>query len=153
MLTFMKSCVTSEQNPQTARGLQSVGCQVTTSVNITHQSAPTATRVVLTLLMLHGTLLMWAAYRDSPTWDEVAHFAAGLDHWHEGSFKLYRVNPPLVRLVACAPIATMGAPPAVRSEALGPVIDSRPEFEQGRRLAQALGPKYFWLMTLARWAC
>src|SRR5688500_16508102 len=53
------------------------------------------------LLAVQAVLLAWAAYRDSPTWDEAAHFTAGVNVWRTGSFRVFCVNPPLVRTVGC----------------------------------------------------
>jgi hypothetical protein len=56
------------------------------------------------LLAIHAGLLAWGASCHSPTIDEVGHLAAGLSHWQRGRFDLYRVNPPLVRMVAVLPV-------------------------------------------------
>lgn len=56
------------------------------------------------LLSLHTVLLAWGAYRHSPVIDEWGHLPAGLMHWREGRFDAYRVNPPLVRMVATLPL-------------------------------------------------
>lgn len=97
-------------------------------------------------------MLGWATQRDSVTFDELGHFAAGVSHWYGGSFSQYRVNPPFVRLVACAPTALRE-----RRLELGPyglIRDPifRPEFPSGRRVAASAGPRYFDLVTTARWA-
>ena len=63
------------------------------------------------LVAIHSLLVMWGALRHSPPWDEVAHLPAGISHWQLGTFTLHRVNPPLVRLVASAPVLLMN--PAV----------------------------------------
>ena len=64
-----------------------------------------AVRVVVGfILFVHGSMLAWMAYRYSPTIDEPAHLIAGISHWKFGRFDLYRVNPPLVRLVAALPM-------------------------------------------------
>lgn len=55
------------------------------------------------LLLGHALLLAWGAYRHSPTIDEWGYLPAGLMHWREGRFDIFRVNPPLVRLVATWP--------------------------------------------------
>jgi hypothetical protein len=111
--------------------------------------------VVVLLLAVHSGLLAWAAYRDSATWDEVGHFAAGLSHWYDRDFTLYRVNPPLVRLVAVAPVALREP----RLD-LGPYTPDLPraspflrdDFLCGQRVAEALGPRYFRLLAFSRWA-
>ncbi|MFN7843401.1 MAG: ArnT family glycosyltransferase [Pirellula sp.] len=35
----------------------------------------------------------------SPTADEIGHLTAGVSHWQYGRFDLYRVNPPLIRMM------------------------------------------------------
>lgn len=47
----------------------------------------------------HGALCTWNAFRTFPTADEIGHLPAGVSHWNYGRFDLYRVNPPLVRMV------------------------------------------------------
>jgi hypothetical protein len=100
----------------------------------------------------HVYLLAWQAYRDSATWDEVAHFAAGIEHWRHFRFELFNVNPPLVRMVGLAPIALFSK---LDSDAYiaprGPGL--RPEFFVGSSLAQDAGSTYFLLMTTARLTC
>ncbi|MCY2952217.1 MAG: glycosyltransferase family 39 protein [Planctomycetota bacterium] len=107
---------------------------------------------IISLLLSHAGLLAWMGYRDSPTWDEVGHFAAGLTHWQMGAFHQYTVNPPLVRSVACAPVALL-MHPVLDYGLYGYIADSqiRTEFLVGRRLAQANGMRYYWLLTVARW--
>ena len=64
--------------------------------------------LVASVLAVHGLLLGWSASRQSPTGDEVASIAAGISHWQLGQFDLYRVNPPLVRVVATLPLFLAG---------------------------------------------
>ncbi|MGO8746687.1 MAG: hypothetical protein ACLQNE_11920, partial [Thermoguttaceae bacterium] len=52
------------------------------------------------ILAAQAALLAWGAWRHSPTVDEVGSIVAGISHWKLGRFDLYRVNAPLVRLVA-----------------------------------------------------
>ncbi len=103
------------------------------------------------LLAVHAGLLAWSATRHSPAIDEVGHLAAGLSHWHTGQFDLYRVNPPLVRLVATAPLALVG----LREPELQLSYDPphRPEFVLGRAFVSERGERAFWYFTVARWAC
>ncbi|HZL35677.1 MAG TPA: glycosyltransferase family 39 protein [Tepidisphaeraceae bacterium] len=104
------------------------------------------------LLMFQAILIAWAGYRDSPCWDEVGHFAAGLVSCCSGTFSLYRVNPPLVRLVACAPVL-LANPNVPRPWFDGfRSLHTRMEFAFGAAIADANGSRYFWLMTLARWS-
>jgi len=62
------------------------------------------------LLVLLAASTAWEARKDSATWDEVGHLAAGINHWRSGDFAYYRVNPPLVRLIACAPLMLVDLP-------------------------------------------
>lgn len=109
--------------------------------------------IVVSMILVHTGLLAWAAHRDSPTWDEVGHFGAGMSHWRRGNFHAYRVNPPLVRTLACLPVATLGPRFDVPPFELKSDPFFRSEFEIGRAVADSLGPRYFESVTYARWAC
>ena len=110
--------------------------------------------VLVAILAIHASLVGWQSVRDSPTWDEVGHFAAGLEHWQYGRFQFYRVNPPLVRLVATTFIY-LGYSDQCNidgySAYAGP--GGRPEFQVGRDIALRLGERYFALLSLARLTC
>jgi hypothetical protein len=101
------------------------------------------------LLAVHAGLLAWAATRHSPCTDEVGHLPAGLSHWYFGRFDLYRVNPPLVRMLAAVPVACAGPATDWRSFHNG----LRPEWEVGLDFVEANGPRVFAYFTWARWAC
>lgn len=103
------------------------------------------------LLAVHAALLAWAATRHSPSIDEVGHMAAGLSHWQFGRFDLYHVNPPLVRLVATAPVALLK--PATNWEGYSLMPGARSEFNCGEQFIAANGERSFWLFSVARWAC
>lgn len=112
---------------------------------------PATSRLVLGILLVHAAMLTWCAKRDSPTWDEVGHLAAGVEHWEYGQVGFYQVNPPLVRLLASLPVLPL-APDldwSRRSQRPG----SRDEFNVGFDLLRRRGDECFWLFTLARWAC
>lgn len=101
-------------------------------------------------LMFHSWLLAWSAFRSSPTIDETAHLAAGISHWHTGGFRLYPVNPPLIRLIASLPV--IAARPTVNSDVLHGSQAPRPEFFAGRRFIELNGRRSFFYFALARWA-
>ncbi len=103
------------------------------------------------LLVPQAGLLAWSATRHSPGIDEVGHLAAGLHHWRTGRFDLYRVNPPLVRLVATAPLALSGV--ELPDVAVDPSPTARAEFDLGRRFVDKHAEQAFWYFTLARWTC
>jgi hypothetical protein len=105
--------------------------------------------LVAAILLAHAGLLAWGASRLSPATDEVGHLVAGLSHWYLGKFDLYRVNPPLVRLLASAPVA-LARPATDWSEYR---LTARPEWYVGNDFIAANGERAFWLFTVARWVC
>ncbi|NQT16069.1 MAG: glycosyltransferase family 39 protein [Planctomycetes bacterium] len=107
--------------------------------------------IVAVLLLLHAGLLAWGAWQHSSTWDEIAHLPAGISHWQLGRFDLFRVNPPLVRMVASLPV--MAARPKTDWKSYDDRVENRPDSAVGRDFMQANGSRSFWLFTLARWAC
>ena len=64
-----------------------------------------------------------------PNVDEIAHLPAGVSHWKFEKFDLYRVNPPLVRMVGSWPasVADIEYDWSLYSRAVG----QRPEFNIG----------------------
>ncbi len=59
--------------------------------------------LVFGALFAHCLLLGWIGERQSPTFGELGSLPAGISHLQFGWFGLYRVNPPLVRIVAALP--------------------------------------------------
>ncbi len=106
---------------------------------------------VVLLLCVHAGLLAWGAYRHSPTYDEVAYLPAGVSHWMFGRFDLASVSPPLVRLVAAAPVVLAQPKTEWRYYETSP--STAPAHRVGRDFARVNGERTFWLFTLARWAC
>ncbi len=102
------------------------------------------------LLLLHAGLLVGGLRRNFVTVDEVGHVPSGLSHWRTGDFAMYRVNPPLPRMLATAPLLVAGA--QTNDEPRADVPGLRPEWEAGPAFAEANGPRYFGLVCLARWA-
>lgn len=114
--------------------------------------ARTIQRCAIALMVIHGLLLGWVSYVNSPNLDEPAHLASGISHWTFGRFDLYRVNPPLVRLVAAAPVMWCDA----KTDWSGWMTNSpysRSEFHAGTQFVIQNGMIGFWYFTLARWAC
>ncbi len=103
------------------------------------------------VLLTHAALLASAARWNSPTFDEIAHLPAGISHWKLGRFELYRVNPPLVRMVAALPVLAMDAQADWGSFRGSP--GTRSEFDVGRDFMTGNNRRSFWLFTVARWAC
>jgi hypothetical protein len=106
---------------------------------------------VVALLSLHAGLLGWIGLRNSPGLDEVAHLSAGLSHWKLGRFELYRVNPPLVRMIAAVPLLFLDVNTDWSDYTDAPY--TRPEFSVGNRFFELNGAKTFLYFTFARWMC
>jgi hypothetical protein len=103
---------------------------------------PVAAAIAYLALTLH------AARVETPTADEFAHVPAGVAAWRQGRTDLYRVNPPLLKLLLAAPIA---ADASVNS----PVVVEPPmqwgPWEYGHRFLEANRAQYLTLMFRARW--
>jgi Dolichyl-phosphate-mannose-protein mannosyltransferase len=106
---------------------------------------------VIVLLVVHSALLAYSAYVHSPTLNEPGHLVAGLSHWKFGRFELYRVNPPLVRMIAALPVMAVGYNEDWSGFYEGP--GARPEIAMGESLVRANGERTFFLFMIARWAC
>ncbi len=103
------------------------------------------------VLAIHTLLLGWIAAWNAPVCDEVGHLTAGLYQWKYGHFFLYRVNPPLVKLVAAIP-AALGNPVTDWSKvADGPGV--RMEFDVGKDFLRANAPWGYRYHTAGRMLC
>lgn len=107
--------------------------------------------VLVGLLVIHTLLLGYSAYVHSPTLNEPAHLVAALSHWKFGRFELYRVNPPLVKMVAALPVMAAGYNEDWSGFYEGP--GARPEMGMGENFVAANGERSFFLFMIARWAC
>lgn len=108
-------------------------------------------RIAASILALHALMLAWLAARHSPTIHEMAHLPAGICHWQYGTFELYRVNPPLPRMVAALPVLLCQAKTDWGNYQFGPF--ARETIPMGIRFAKANGARIVFLFTVARWAC
>ena len=106
---------------------------------------------VFALLSIHVGLLAWVGYRNSPAWDEVAHLPAGLCIWKTGQFNVYSVNPPLIKTVAAIPSLFVSHEWNWRFYST--ISIDRREFALGSDFILANSDHFFFLFTLARWAC
>jgi hypothetical protein len=104
---------------------------------------------VLGLLACQAIMLAVSAATHAPVMDDIAHLAAGVSNWELDRFDLYKVNPPLVRMVAALPVLTAGVKTDYGSHAQG--IGVRAEFAVMDDFTRANGPRVVWLVTLARW--
>ncbi len=109
------------------------------------------TAVVVIIVTVHIGILTWISSVNSPNIDELAHLPSGISHWEYGRFDLYRVNPPLVRMVAAVPVMLAGAERDWSNWKDSPY--SRSEFWVGKDFVKNNGFNTFWYFSLARFAC
>ncbi len=100
------------------------------------------------LLLIHAGLLLYSLRHNFATVDEVGHLAAGVTHWKTGDFSPYRVNPPLVRLLATLPV--LAAKPETDYSPPRDVPGQRTEWPLGQLFLKANAARYFDLLCLAR---
>lgn len=107
--------------------------------------------LVASLLLVHAVLVVWSSRQNFVTVDEPGYFAAGIAHWETGSFALYRVNPPLPRMLAVLP--ALAARPATDYHNLKEEVPGdRSEWRVATDFVSANGARYFDLLCLARLA-
>jgi hypothetical protein len=102
------------------------------------------------LLAMQTAILIWIDFQTAPTWDEWAHLPSGVYHLLYSDFQPYRVNPPLVRMVAATPVLAAGG--SIPSFPLpdGDIGGVRSEFFLEHFYIHAHGARVFQLMSLAR---
>src|SRR5262249_1149441 len=103
--------------------------------------------LAMLLLGVQASLLAYSATTHSPTALEPAFLASGVYHWQTGRFELYRVNPPLVRMVAALPVLAVGCRTDWSRFSSSPGI--RAEYGVGSDFVAANGPDFIRLMTYA----
>ncbi len=104
----------------------------------------------MVLLSLHVALLAYSGWQQSPTLNEPGHLLAGLHHWRTSEFTLYRVNPPLIRLVASIPTTAIGY--AEDWSGYYEHVGARPVFGMAERFVAANGRDSLLSFRLARWS-
>lgn len=107
--------------------------------------------IAAAILLIHALLLGWSATRQSPTRIEPDHIVAGISHVLLGRFDLFRVNPPLVRMVASFPV--LAASPKIDWKHYDADPFLRSERDVSKDFFTANGSRALYLITLARWAC
>lgn len=103
------------------------------------------------IIAAHAALLAHTALTAGPTRNEVGHVVSGLTIWRFGDYRPYRVNPPLIRAVAAAPLLVFPHEEVWTDYVTS--LGARPEFELAQRFATANGAQVLWIVTLGRWAC
>jgi hypothetical protein len=106
---------------------------------------------LLVLLFMQGVMLAYIGAGYAPVVDEVAHLPAGVRCVQFGDFSLYRVNPPLVKIIAALPAYFCDAEFDWTSASFSRI--DRNEFVVGQdflRLHGVSGVKWF---VYGRWCC
>lgn len=107
--------------------------------------------VIATILAIHVGLLAWGAARNSFAWTETGLLPSGLWNWRYENLDVFRVNPPLLRMIAALPVLAME--PRIPNMYVSPDPRERAEWELGKRMVADHGERSFWMLTVARWAC
>jgi len=105
--------------------------------------------VAVALISMYSVGMFWSATLDSPTMLEPAFLASGVYSWECGEFDVFRVNPPLTRLVGSLPSVLLGCETDWTGYDFRP--GGRPEFALGRTFALANGLKTQTLVVYGRW--
>jgi dolichyl-phosphate-mannose-protein mannosyltransferase len=106
--------------------------------------------VVLGLMLLHAGILLDSARKNFVTVDEAGHIVAGISHWETGTFCMYRVNPPLPRMLAVLPV--LAAEPDTHSIQPADAPGVRSEWPAAWNFAADNADRYVQLVFLARLA-
>jgi hypothetical protein len=106
---------------------------------------------VCSILFVHVILLTYSAVIHSPTNGEIPALSAGLYHWQTGEFNLFRVNPPLVRMVAALPVLFFE--PKTDWSLNHDLLAGRDEFPVGNEFIRLNGENSFRYFTFARLFC
>jgi 4-amino-4-deoxy-L-arabinose transferase-like glycosyltransferase len=111
---------------------------------------------IAVILLLHAGLLADASVRNFVTVDEAGHLVAGISHWTTGTYSMYRVNPPLPRMLAAAPVFLLHPD----MQGIQPVngLAERAEWPSANRFAFDNAARYREILVLARlagilWSC
>ena len=106
--------------------------------------------LLVTVLAFHAVQLGYGIAENSPTLNEPAHLAAGINAWERARFDLYRVDPPLPRMIAALPVMVSGIQSDWSREVHGSA--RRPEFAVGMDLVRANGMDCVRLFQIGRLA-
>lgn len=110
---------------------------------------PRAHRLIAALLLaVHVALLLASLRRTYITVDEAMNVAAGVSYWQTGRFFIYRVNPPLAKLLAALP--ALAARPEVDWLSFQDIPTARAEFRAGLAFTELNHARIFDLVCLSR---
>ncbi len=102
-------------------------------------------------MLFHTVLLSWCAVRNSFSWTETGLLPAGIIDWRYGSFDVFRVNPPLVRMWATLPVLAFDPEIPFRGVSVDP--RNRAEWDVARAMIDTNGEAAFVWLTVARLMC
>lgn len=109
------------------------------------------------ILLIHVLLLLDASRKNFVVIDEAGHFVAGISHWTTGTYSMYRVNPPLPRMLAVIPIFLLDT----NIKSIQPILGTslkRAEFDCANLFALDNAEHYLDILFVARlagmlWSC
>lgn len=103
---------------------------------------------LFSLALLSIVSVVASAFYSAPTYDETGHMVAGQSHWQFSRFELYRVNPPLARLIQTLPLVFV--PHEVDWSGYDVKSPTRQEFSVGRRFIASNRMRSTNLFAIAR---
>jgi hypothetical protein len=111
---------------------------------------------IAVILMIHAALLLDGSRKNFVVIDEAAHLVAGISHWTTGTYSMYRVNPPLPRMLAVLPDFLLHPDTKAIQPSVGPA--KRSEYDCANPFALDNAAQYLNLLFLARlagilWSC
>ncbi len=124
---------------------------------MTRQCAASTQRIWLERIIIAGALAVYCsilaacAWLHSPTFNEVGHLPAAICHWRYQRFELYRVNPPLPRMIAAIPVLFCN--PSTDWGNYDQSPNSQETIPIAVRFINANGERVFSLFSIARLAC
>ncbi len=108
-------------------------------------------RVVGVLMLVHALLVAWCALRYGFAWTEVGLLPAGILDWRYGTFDVFRVNPPLIRMWGTLPAIPFAPEFPFSGTAPDPRI--RAEWDLASRMIEADPIAAQRALSIARLAC
>jgi glutamine amidotransferase-like uncharacterized protein/4-amino-4-deoxy-L-arabinose transferase-like glycosyltransferase len=92
------------------------------------------TPFIFAVIIVHIFMVTWMSFWNSPNGNEPGHLAAGVYTLRFGRTDLYRVNPPLSRMIAAIPANYIFGIEADWLPTAADVLSYRPEYEVGSSL-------------------
>ncbi len=104
--------------------------------------------LVLILIVFFAGAAILSIRHKSATVDEFAHLPAGYYYWLTRDFSLYAKNPPLVKMIASAPLLI--AHPSAKRDQIGLRKDAWSPWDYGTRFMRANWSRYKTLIFIGR---